>query len=163
MLLPSVNFAIFFVVNSVEERNKIIVVVVVVMNFYEKKWSCDHFGGFVLWGIYLALWKYDFYGDSLLPIVTREHFVKLVRWEQLWEWSEVTGLPLRSNGGTNPRWRRKPCNGLFIYYVYDVTSTIFVYKEIILLDMPVIVTYYTYCSMNDIPINIKTGDIRWTI
>ena len=23
--------------------------------------------------------KYDFYGDSLLPIVTREHFVKLVR------------------------------------------------------------------------------------
>ena len=56
MLLPSVNFAIFFVVNSVEERNKIIVVVVVVvMNFYEKKWSCDHFGGFVLWGIYLAL------------------------------------------------------------------------------------------------------------
>ena len=28
---------------------------------------------------YLALWKYDFYGDSLLPIVTREHFVKLVR------------------------------------------------------------------------------------
>ena len=31
----------------------------------------------------LALWKYDFYGDSLLPIVTREHFVKLVRWEQM--------------------------------------------------------------------------------
>ena len=51
----------------------------IIQIFYDKKWSCDHFGGFVRWGIYLALWKYDFYGDSLLPIVTREHFVKLVR------------------------------------------------------------------------------------
>ena len=51
----------------------------IIQVFYDKKWSCDYFGGFVLWGIYLALWKYDFYGDSLLPIVTREHFVKLVR------------------------------------------------------------------------------------
>ena len=33
-------------------------------------------------------------------IVTRELFVKLVRWEQLWEWSELAGLPLRSEGGT---------------------------------------------------------------
>ena len=70
--------------------------------FYDKKWCCDHFGGFVWWGIYLALWKYDFYGDSLLPIVTREHFVKLVRWEQLREWSEHAGLPLCSKGGTTP-------------------------------------------------------------
>ena len=29
-------------------------------------------------GIYLVLWKYDFYSDLLLPIVTKEHFVKLV-------------------------------------------------------------------------------------
>ena len=49
----------------------------IIQVFYNKKWSCDHFGGFVWWGIYLALWKYDFYGDSLLPIVTREHFVNL--------------------------------------------------------------------------------------
>ena len=70
--------------------------------FYDKNWSCDHFGRFVWWGIYLALWKYDFYGDSLLIIVTREHFVKLVRWEQLWEWSELAGLPFRSKGGTTP-------------------------------------------------------------
>ena len=78
----------------------------IIQVFYEKKWSCDHFGGFVWWGIYLALWKYDFYGDSLLPIVTRERFVKLVRWEQLWEWSKVTGLPLRSKGGTTPTGNR---------------------------------------------------------
>ena len=68
----------------------------IIQVFYDKKRSCDRFGGFVWWGIYLALWKYDFYSYLLLPIVTREHFVKLVRWEQLWEWSEVTCLPLRS-------------------------------------------------------------------
>ena len=39
--------------------------------FYNKKWSCDHIGGVVWREIYLALWKYDFYDVSLLPIVTR--------------------------------------------------------------------------------------------
>ena len=75
---------------------------IIIEVFYNKKWSCDHFGGFVWWRIYLALWKCDFYGDSLLPIVTREHLVKLVRWEQLWEWSEIAGLSLRSKKGTTP-------------------------------------------------------------
>ena len=70
--------------------------------FYNKKWSCDHLGAFVWREIYLALWKHDFYDVSLLPIVTRELFVKLVLWEQLWEWNELTGLPLRSKGGTAP-------------------------------------------------------------
>ena len=74
--------------------------------FYNTKWSCDHLGGFVWREIYLALWKYDFYDVSLLPIVTRELFVKLIRWEQLWEWSELTGLPLRSKGGTTPTGNR---------------------------------------------------------
>ena len=72
----------------------------IIQVFYNKKWSCDHFGGFVWWGIYLALWKYDFYGDSLLPIMTREHFVKWVRWGQLWEWSELASLPLCWKKGT---------------------------------------------------------------
>ena len=72
----------------------------IIQVFYNKKWSCNHFGGFVWWGIYLALWKYDFYSDSLFPIVTREHFMKLVHSEQLWEWSKLACLPLRSKGGT---------------------------------------------------------------
>ena len=50
----------------------------IIQVFYNKKRSCDHFGGFVRREIYLALWKYDFYDVSLLPIVTRELFVKLV-------------------------------------------------------------------------------------
>ena len=74
--------------------------------FYNKNWSCDHLGGFVWRKIYLALWKYDFYDVSLPPIVTRELFVKLVRWEQLWEWSKLAGLPLRSKGGTTPAGNR---------------------------------------------------------
>ena len=78
----------------------------IIQVFYDKKWSCDHFRGSVWWEIYLALWKYDFYGDSLLPIVTREHFVKLVYWEQVWEWSKVTGLPLRFKGETTPTGNR---------------------------------------------------------
>ena len=39
--------------------------------FCNKKWLCDHLGGFVWRVIYLALWKYDFYDVSLLPIVIR--------------------------------------------------------------------------------------------
>ena len=71
-----------------------------------KKWSCDHLGGFEWREIYLVLWKYDIYDASLLPVVTRELFVKLVRWEQLWEWSKLAGLPLRSKGGTTPTGNR---------------------------------------------------------
>ena len=74
--------------------------------FYNKKWSCDHIGDFVWREIYLALWKYDFYAVSLLPIVTRGLFVRLVRWEQLWEWSELASLSLRSKRGTTPTGNR---------------------------------------------------------
>ena len=74
--------------------------------FYNKKRSCDHLGGFVWREIYLILWKYDFYDVSLAPIVKRELFVKLFRWEQLWEWSELTGLPLHAKGGTTPTGNR---------------------------------------------------------
>ena len=79
---------------------------IIIQVFYDKKWSCDHLGGFVWREIYLALWKYDFYDVSLPPIVMRELFVKLVRWEQLWEWSELTGLLLRFKGGTTPTGNR---------------------------------------------------------
>ena len=48
---------------------------------------------------FMEIWSY---GDSLLPIVTRGCLVKLVRWEQLWEWSEIAGLQLRSKRGTTP-------------------------------------------------------------
>ena len=51
----------------------------IIQVLYNKKWSYDHLGGFVCRTIYLALWKYDFYDVSLLPIVTRGLFVKLVR------------------------------------------------------------------------------------
>ena len=51
-----------------------------IYKFYDKNCQdCDHLGC-TGWGIYLALWKCDFYGDSLLPIVSRV-FVKLIHQE----------------------------------------------------------------------------------